>query len=67
MKLFFISSAVFCSFQVIYNVDGFIDKNNDLLFKDMSKAMFGCKHLFLKEMFPEGMKLLFLFFSSRYY
>ena len=47
------------SFQVIYNVDGFIDKNNDLLFKDMSKAMFGCEHLFLKEMFPEGMNLYF--------
>ena len=46
------------SFQVIYNVDGFIDKNNDLLFKDMSKAMFGCEHLFLKEMFPEGMNLI---------
>jgi len=40
--------------DVIYNVNGFIDKNNDLLFKDMSQAMYNCDHLFLKEMFPEG-------------
>lgn len=40
--------------QVTYNVDGFIDKNNDLLFKDMSQAMYSCDLFFLKEMFPEG-------------
>ena len=45
-----------CTFvlQVTYDVEGFIDKNNDLLFKDMSQAMYNCDHLFLKEMFPEG-------------
>ncbi|XP_066926001.1 unconventional myosin-Ia-like isoform X2 [Clytia hemisphaerica] len=40
--------------NVTYNVDGFIDKNNDLLFKDMSQAMYSCDLFFLKEMFPEG-------------
>ncbi|XP_047136669.1 unconventional myosin-Ia isoform X1 [Hydra vulgaris] len=40
--------------DVIYNVNGFIDKNNDLLFKDMSQAMFMCSHPFLKDMFDEG-------------
>ncbi|XP_057294164.1 unconventional myosin-Ia-like [Hydractinia symbiolongicarpus] len=40
--------------DVTYNVQGFIDKNNDLLFKDMSQAMYKCNHLFLNEMFPEG-------------
>ncbi|XP_022087036.1 unconventional myosin-Ib-like [Acanthaster planci] len=40
--------------EVTYEVDGFIDKNNDLLFRDLSELMFKCEHMLLQEMFPEG-------------
>ncbi|KAL5009512.1 hypothetical protein ScPMuIL_011817 [Solemya velum] len=40
--------------NVTYRVEGFIDKNNDLLFRDLSEAMFLCQHPFLKKLFPEG-------------
>nr|XP_006825386.1 PREDICTED: unconventional myosin-Ib-like [Saccoglossus kowalevskii] len=40
--------------DVTYNVNGFIDKNNDLLFRDLSQAMYKCDHLLLKLLFPEG-------------
>ncbi|KAK3106305.1 hypothetical protein FSP39_017437 [Pinctada imbricata] len=40
--------------NVTYKVDGFIDKNNDLLFRDLSQAMFRCKHPLAKQLFPEG-------------
>ncbi|XP_070536547.1 unconventional myosin-Ib-like [Ptychodera flava] len=40
--------------DVTYNVNGFIDKNNDLLFRDLSQAMYKCDHLLLKKLFPEG-------------
>ncbi|XP_030856038.1 unconventional myosin-Ia [Strongylocentrotus purpuratus] len=39
---------------VTYDVEGFIDRNNDLLFHDLSQLMFKCKHLLLSELFPEG-------------
>lgn len=39
---------------VTYNVDGFIDKNNDLLFRDLSQLMFMCKHPLTKALFPDG-------------
>jgi myosin-1 len=39
---------------VTYDVTGFIDKNRDLLFKDLSQAMFACERPLLKIMFPEG-------------
>ncbi|XP_071788878.1 LOW QUALITY PROTEIN: unconventional myosin-Ia-like [Asterias amurensis] len=39
---------------VTYEVSGFIDKNNDLLFRDLSELMFKCEHILLQEMFPEG-------------
>ena len=44
----------FVLLQVTYRVSGFIDKNNDLLFRDLSRAMFSCQHPFLKLLFPEG-------------
>ncbi|ESP02895.1 hypothetical protein LOTGIDRAFT_212414 [Lottia gigantea] len=40
--------------NVLYKVEGFIDKNNDLLFRDLSQAMFSCKNPLLKTLFPEG-------------
>ncbi|XP_071478875.1 unconventional myosin-Ia-like [Diadema antillarum] len=39
---------------VTYDVEGFIDRNNDLLFHDLSQLMFKCKHILLPELFPEG-------------
>ncbi|XP_036312507.1 unconventional myosin-Ia isoform X1 [Pipistrellus kuhlii] len=40
--------------KVTYNVNGFIDKNNDLLFRDLSQAMWKAKHPLLRSLFPEG-------------
>ncbi|XP_018424115.1 PREDICTED: unconventional myosin-Ia [Nanorana parkeri] len=40
--------------QVTYNTAGFLDKNNDLLFRDLSQAMWKAKHVLLKSLFPEG-------------
>ncbi|XP_073069504.1 unconventional myosin-Ia isoform X1 [Manis javanica] len=40
--------------KVTYSVNGFIDKNNDLLFRDLSQAMWKAQHHLLKSLFPEG-------------
>ncbi|NXU68412.1 MYO1A protein, partial [Horornis vulcanius] len=40
--------------QVTYNVTGFIEKNNDLLFRDLSQAMWAARHTLLRSLFPEG-------------
>ncbi|KAM3845796.1 unconventional myosin-Ia-like [Vipera latastei] len=40
--------------KVTYNVTGFIEKNNDLLFRDLSQAMWKAKHVLLRSLFPEG-------------
>ncbi|XP_060108849.1 unconventional myosin-Ia-like isoform X2 [Heteronotia binoei] len=40
--------------KVTYNVTGFIEKNNDLLFRDLSQAMWKAKHELLRTLFPEG-------------
>jgi len=40
--------------DVTYDVNNFIDKNNDPLFRDMSVTMYHCCHALLKDMFPEG-------------
>ncbi len=37
-----------------YSIQLFMDKNKDLLFTDLSKAMFACERALLKELFPEG-------------
>lgn len=40
--------------KVTYNVDSFIDKNNDLLYRDLSQAMWKARHPLLRSLFPEG-------------
>ncbi|XP_010563432.1 PREDICTED: unconventional myosin-Ia [Haliaeetus leucocephalus] len=40
--------------KVTYNVMGFIEKNNDLLFRDLSQAMWAAQHALLRSLFPEG-------------
>ncbi|NWH46455.1 MYO1A protein, partial [Fregata magnificens] len=40
--------------KVTYNVTGFIEKNNDLLFRDLSQAMWAAQHALLHSLFPEG-------------
>ncbi|NXN31376.1 MYO1A protein, partial [Nycticryphes semicollaris] len=40
--------------KVTYNVTGFIEKNNDLLFRDLSQAMWATRHELLRSLFPEG-------------
>ncbi|NXG49502.1 MYO1A protein, partial [Psilopogon haemacephalus] len=40
--------------KVTYNVRGFIEKNNDLLFRDLSQAMWAARHQLLRSLFPEG-------------
>ncbi|XP_030052520.1 unconventional myosin-Ia isoform X2 [Microcaecilia unicolor] len=40
--------------QVTYNTTGFVDKNNDLLFRDLSQAMWKAKHKMMSSLFPEG-------------
>ena len=47
----------FCHFlllQVQYCVYGFVDKNNDLLYRDLSQCMYSCSHPLTKTLFPEG-------------
>ncbi|KAH9369050.1 hypothetical protein HPB48_002604 [Haemaphysalis longicornis] len=39
---------------VTYSVVGFIDKNNDHLYRDLSQAMYNCDHPLMKVLFPEG-------------
>ena len=41
-------------FQVNYSVNGFVDKNNDILYRDLSYVMFQSEHPLLKVLFPEG-------------
>eukprot|EP00054_Salpingoeca_dolichothecata_P022835 m.150677 g.150677 ORF g.150677 m.150677 type:complete len:1003 (+) comp24477_c0_seq2:92-3100(+) len=40
--------------DVVYNVHGFLEKNTDTLFKDLSRLMFKSSNAVLKEQFPEG-------------
>ncbi|XP_039290294.1 unconventional myosin-Ia isoform X3 [Nilaparvata lugens] len=39
---------------VTYNVSGFVEKNRDVLHRDLSLAMYKCEHSLLKSLFPEG-------------
>ncbi|KAK2166168.1 hypothetical protein LSH36_41g12014 [Paralvinella palmiformis] len=40
--------------EVTYNVKGFLDKNNDTLFRDIKEAMSQSKNLILQACFPES-------------
>ncbi|XP_076841414.1 unconventional myosin-Ib isoform X2 [Brachyhypopomus gauderio] len=40
--------------KVLYRVEGFVDKNNDLLYRDLSQAMYKANHRLMKLLFPEG-------------
>uniref|UniRef100_A0A7M4EZ05 Unconventional myosin-Ib n=1 Tax=Crocodylus porosus TaxID=8502 RepID=A0A7M4EZ05_CROPO len=40
--------------KVMYQVEGFVDKNNDLLYRDLSQAMWKANHSLIKDLFPEG-------------
>ncbi|XP_078084742.1 unconventional myosin-Ib isoform X2 [Mustelus asterias] len=40
--------------KVMYHVEGFVDKNNDLLYRDLSQAMWRTNHVLVKALFPEG-------------
>lgn len=40
--------------DVKYNVDGFLDKNNDLLFRDLKEAMSGSSNTVMKALFPQS-------------
>lgn len=56
------ANKAFYLLQVTYDVNNFIDKNNDPLFRDMSVTMFLCDHLLLKDMFPEGLQMFQMYF-----
>lgn len=40
--------------DVIYNINGFIDKNKDTLYQDFKRMLFNSQNKFLCEMWPEG-------------
>ncbi|XP_051786264.1 unconventional myosin-Ib isoform X5 [Erpetoichthys calabaricus] len=40
--------------KVLYRVEGFVDKNNDLLYRDLSQAMWKASHNLVKSLFPDG-------------
>ncbi|KAM8748777.1 unconventional myosin-Ib isoform 3-T3 [Acanthopagrus schlegelii] len=40
--------------KVLYRVEGFVDKNNDLLYRDLSQAMYKATQSIIKQLFPEG-------------
>ena len=46
--------VVFAFRQVTYCVNGFMDKNNDLLYRDLSQCMYACGHPLAKTLFPDG-------------
>nr|CAH0099998.1 unnamed protein product [Daphnia galeata] len=39
---------------VTYSVNGFLEKNSDLLVRGLSQSMYQCSHPIVKELFPEG-------------
>ena len=40
--------------EVVYNVEGFLDKNNDLFYRDLKRAMSSSENPILREVFPES-------------
>ncbi|RWS14903.1 unconventional myosin-Ic-like protein [Dinothrombium tinctorium] len=39
--------------EVTYKIDGFLDKNNDSLYRDLKKAMYGCDNIIIQKVFPK--------------
>lgn len=39
---------------MLYRAEGFVDKNNDLLYRDLSQAMYKANHSLMRQLFPEG-------------
>ncbi|KAB0400479.1 hypothetical protein E2I00_000630, partial [Balaenoptera physalus] len=52
----YFNNAIICDLieNVLYQVEGFVDKNNDLLYRDLSQAMWKAGHALIKSLFPEG-------------
>uniref|UniRef100_A0A8C0XB77 Unconventional myosin-Ib n=1 Tax=Castor canadensis TaxID=51338 RepID=A0A8C0XB77_CASCN len=52
----YFNNAIICDLieNVLYQVEGFVDKNNDLLYRDLSQAMWKASHVLIKSLFPEG-------------
>uniref|UniRef100_A0A1L8E5C9 Putative myosin class ii heavy chain n=1 Tax=Nyssomyia neivai TaxID=330878 RepID=A0A1L8E5C9_9DIPT len=40
--------------DVVYNIDGFLEKNKDTLFQDFKRLLYSSKDTFLSQMWPEG-------------
>ena len=40
--------------DVVYDINGFVDKNNDTLFQDLKRLLYNANVPALKEMWPEG-------------
>uniref|UniRef100_UPI00358F9A9C unconventional myosin-Ib-like isoform X2 n=1 Tax=Myxine glutinosa TaxID=7769 RepID=UPI00358F9A9C len=40
--------------RVTYRVEGFMDKNNNLLYRDITQAMWAASHPLVRSIFPEG-------------
>lgn len=51
---YYIAFLLFNFLQVTYCAAGFVDKNNDLLFRDLSQCMYACGHPLAQALFPEG-------------
>ena len=49
--------------QVTYCVNGFVDKNNDLLYRDLSQCLYACGHPLAKKLFPEGNRMMEICFD----
>lgn len=45
-----------CIGDVVYSVDGFLDKNRDTLFDDFKRLLYRSKNPILSSMWPEGEK-----------
>lgn len=44
----------FCAGDVIYSIEGFLEKNKDTLFQDIKTMFYNAKLQTLKDMWPEG-------------
>lgn len=40
--------------DVVYNINGFLDKNKDTLFQDFKRLLFKSKNPIIEAMWPEG-------------